>query len=706
MGARDVPIMKTSGMYAKTIATRLSDRFVNADPLLISSGNIRNSIAEVSPDLEPSDNATENLEENIQGAWLQEKLKRFFQEALIPLRKASALCIVLALMFMVLATNLRPRYLADVHIAATGRTISKDSKATAIWLASPTIDEFKREGIQVRKSDGWEKHNEIFTSTRLQPAELELTGQFTRNESLHFFKTAYAGEVQIEVNGVNRAFDLFQSNPGREVVLMNEMLQGNDYSLLPVVFQALVVTARNLLLIFFLVTGLVAIQRIIPLPKANANKYLIGMSFAILTLFITAFYPGVMNLDSYYQYVEARAFAFTDWHPPVMALLWALTDKIIRGGGGMLILQISGAVFSLYLLSKLALQRGKKLFFLPLVLIFLPVVSCLLFLIVKDASLGISLLLAFSLWYYWRSVSKLNKPRIALILILVFYASAVRYGSLAAVAPLLFVFVADLASRKTALTVTVLLCLCFVLVNHWMVYSIFGAKEKFLSQIFMSHDILGVYAITGKNYLPEDYLTKPKLDELMKRFDHRSSDFTFYGGFPLHYDSHHVFLLRKYWLSAITQNPAAYLKHRWILFRNLLINDEGKEPPFWPVSDPVPKIYSGMPLPLQKEKVLGRLVTAPIRWTFRNYGFFFYAVTYLLVCSIMLVLSIRKRIRVAAALAISSMMYVFSFFPIAPGIQFRYVYWPVIATLLSIFVFWIESEAGMKITRAPEASSE
>ncbi len=52
-------------------------------------------------------------------------------------------------------------------------------------------------------------------------------------------------------------------------------------------------------------------------------------------------YPGLMTKDSFDQLAEARSGFFLDDHPPVMAALWSITDHIVSGPFGMLVVRAS-----------------------------------------------------------------------------------------------------------------------------------------------------------------------------------------------------------------------------------------------------------------------------------------------------------------------------------------------------------------------------
>lgn len=52
-------------------------------------------------------------------------------------------------------------------------------------------------------------------------------------------------------------------------------------------------------------------------------------------------YPGYMSTDSIDQLQQARSGVYTDWHPPVMALLWGVLDRFVSGPVLMLVLQLT-----------------------------------------------------------------------------------------------------------------------------------------------------------------------------------------------------------------------------------------------------------------------------------------------------------------------------------------------------------------------------
>lgn len=80
-----------------------------------------------------------------------------------------------------------------------------------------------------------------------------------------------------------------------------------------------------------------------PTSLLPARRYLepfLILSVGWLALLLYA-YPGYMSYDSVVQLSEARSGVFTDWHPPLMALVWRWADRIHSGPIGMLLLQLT-----------------------------------------------------------------------------------------------------------------------------------------------------------------------------------------------------------------------------------------------------------------------------------------------------------------------------------------------------------------------------
>ena len=65
-------------------------------------------------------------------------------------------------------------------------------------------------------------------------------------------------------------------------------------------------------------------------------------------LFVAYAWPGVMTPDSVNQLAQARAGVYGNWHPPIMAWLWGLLDRVWHGPPLMLVLQTALLAIGLY----------------------------------------------------------------------------------------------------------------------------------------------------------------------------------------------------------------------------------------------------------------------------------------------------------------------------------------------------------------------
>ncbi len=92
-------------------------------------------------------------------------------------------------------------------------------------------------------------------------------------------------------------------------------------------------------------------------------------------IFMAYGWPGLMTMDSFDQLGEARAWFFTDSHPPAMAALWAVIDHVVRGPTGMLVLQSGMFLGGLFLLLRRALAPTGAAVAAVVLLLFPPVLA-------------------------------------------------------------------------------------------------------------------------------------------------------------------------------------------------------------------------------------------------------------------------------------------------------------------------------------------
>src|SRR5215207_2150628 len=73
-----------------------------------------------------------------------------------------------------------------------------------------------------------------------------------------------------------------------------------------------------------------------PQPSTLLPPVLLTAAGFALTLYI--FYPGIMNYDARYVYLDGLKGFYGDWQSPVMTWLWKTIDPIAPGSASMFLL--------------------------------------------------------------------------------------------------------------------------------------------------------------------------------------------------------------------------------------------------------------------------------------------------------------------------------------------------------------------------------
>jgi hypothetical protein len=150
---------------------------------------------------------------------------------------------------------------------------------------------------------------------------------------------------------------------------------------------------------------------------------------AAWAIFIAFAYPGLMSVDSFDQLGEGRAWFFTDSHPPIMAALWGLLDRVVPGPFGMLVLQSGCFLAGCFLILRRALRPTAAAIAAGILLLF-PPIGAALAVIWKDCLMAGFLVLGIALVLDARRGVRLAGLGLLLL------ATALRYNAFAATLPL------------------------------------------------------------------------------------------------------------------------------------------------------------------------------------------------------------------------------------------------------------------------------
>lgn len=292
-----------------------------------------------------------------------------------------------------------------------------------------------------------------------------------------------------------------------------------------------------------------------------------------------------MSPDSVEQLVQARNHSYQDDHPPLMAMIWSVVDRILPGPAGMLVFMNALYWGGFLVVARYwPLPRRPRLVVFALMAAFPPLLVNL-GVIWKDILMQGALVALLGSYLRYRSTRGL----LALLLALVFatLAIAARHNAAPAVWPLLALLVAEHPrwkrlrvppSRwKHALGSLVLSALLVVGLQQGVTRAIRPfARETHAWQGSLLFDLAGMSVQTGQ------LLFDPSLEmlidgttyEVVKRlYNPRHPGSLFYGRgsvIRLTQDPERMRGLRQNWLNAVQEHPGAYLKSRWRIYRNML----------------------------------------------------------------------------------------------------------------------------------------
>jgi hypothetical protein len=155
-----------------------------------------------------------------------------------------------------------------------------------------------------------------------------------------------------------------------------------------------------------------------------------------------------MTNDSYDQLIEARNGVYADFFPPFMAFLWRITDQIIPGPFGMLLLQMVLIWLATFLIALYWFGRKKcTLFsFVPVLIVFLPPVLGISGMIWKDVLMWAFLMLAIGVSGSLEPVSArlrwADYAKLAVVAGMLFLAMLVRHNAGFAAVPIMILSIA------------------------------------------------------------------------------------------------------------------------------------------------------------------------------------------------------------------------------------------------------------------------
>jgi hypothetical protein len=427
----------------------------------------------------------------------------------------------------------------------------------------------------------------------------------------------------------------------------------------------------------------------------NGPAWLAAAAGFALTL--AAFWPGYLSYDSAVQWSEARHGVYTNIHPPLMAMLWSLSERLFPGPGPML---ASSALLywgAIAMLVQAVCAPAWARVLLVLVAGFWPPAFALLAHVWKDvalmALLGLAVgALACSLRdsqrpWRWRTVALL-----ACVL-----ACAMRHNAATALPPLLLWIAweaglgASRPRRSRWLLAGLAACVALPMLAT-LPERMPGVTRYRVWPAVAAWDVAAVSVSERRLLLPPGLLFPgDPLPRLAQHYTPATNVPTLVSGgvrsnflFPYSDDQYRE--LRAQWLGLPLRYPRAYFAHRlavagrlfgWI--RDPQVDQMALAPGVVALGDNPALAPRGDRFNAAVQRALNRAVGTPL----------FAGWLYLMLALAVVAAGLRRRdprARLASATAASGLCYALPLLVAAGSAEFRYLSWLVSATILSLLL--------------------
>lgn len=407
---------------------------------------------------------------------------------------------------------------------------------------------------------------------------------------------------------------------------------------------------------------------------------------------LAIWFPGEASPDSESQYAQAVAGQFDDWHPPIMAWLWSIFRLLADGDGPMFCFQVVFYWLGFGLLAIGLAQTGRLLAaWAMLGVAFFPSLLTLNGVLVKDVGMGVALLTAFAVLFWYRTQDRAVPPAIAAIsLVLLFYGTLIRANAVFAMVPL-FVYMMRpqwLGRPWRLLAVSIPISLAMVPAANLFNHRVLHAEPLGLTRSLQIFDITGIsyYSSdtavfeTRRSFTRDEVTscyTPVRWDPLApwgecSFFWNRLAISPDLQGIAEELDARSVMGLKhnpdllNHWITAIVHHPLAYARHRVAHFSSEIWRG---------VSTATPGTAGPPPL----STVLYDFVTASALWL---------AVGASLLIRLAFASSVGCKASIDAALALllSGLSYGSAYLIIGVATELRYLFWSLMAIFAALVI--------------------
>lgn len=424
------------------------------------------------------------------------------------------------------------------------------------------------------------------------------------------------------------------------------------------------------------------------LSKFHIQSALVAV--CTLALLVIVFYPGYMSPDSISHLEQATGVShLTDWHPPVMTRLWGVLIGVTSHISSMLIFQLALIVAAMFMLSIIVYRhtRNRAWAFSVYGILLLPNVVNIAGVIWKDVQMAFSLTLAVILiWFVISSKKPLGRTAkygiVGLALLLILYAGMLRHNALFAVLPILFVLPSLFTKRPPMWSglASVIIGLV-VTIGATIVINQPSEKTHPITAVQLD-DIVHVANLDGEHhgrwsmYKKIHGTCRDKTKDIMNSYIICT---TASQREALKNEHQGVF---NDWLSTIIRHPIRYASYRLATFSIFLFPQPERMYIFQPGIE-----QNQIGAAIKNEYATSGLAAYVKGGAQANIPLIFQPWLYVAVLVFIYYTSrrIREQVqrRFIRAVALSGLVYIVAYFPMAVAVDYRYIYWSVFATILS-----------------------
>ncbi len=276
-------------------------------------------------------------------------------------------------------------------------------------------------------------------------------------------------------------------------------------------------------------------------------------------------WPGFLNGDSVGQLAEARSGHLTDWHQPIMSVLWRpLLSLAPSGPEPMLVFQLACYWLGIALIAREArIAAGPLTGVLVLLAAFNPFALFYLGQVIKDVAITTSFLLALGLILQQRRTPAAWRGFV--IALLLAYGALVRANAVFALGPLIALWLTPRLMRPLPLIgVSAAVSLAALVATGPINNRLLGAEPTYRHSALQLYDLAGIehwggaranFVLRPACYTPYfwDKLATAPCGELQARAAR---------------DPHFRQQLSERWLTNILRSPLAYARHRIAQFNS------------------------------------------------------------------------------------------------------------------------------------------